>query len=560
MRRRHIEACRAGSLLSLFAAGLCAVASCAKARAVAGTTEPCVTWKDQIGPLFADRCQGCHSGAAPAGQYQTDSYAGVLGGGSDATPDAIAGDPTSRLLATLDPTTADEVHRAVSAVFQDVRTWVVTCGLSYAQSSVHPGGILNPASADFHGQLIKDQKYAFGVCQKCHGTDFAGGSSGVSCLTCHDKGPTDCSTCHGDIAASGSHARHLGKGGAVLGKTYGCNECHVVPSTYTDVGHIFLADGSVDPPPAEVTLGATAALTPPGSTRAAAPAYDATTQSCANVYCHGAVLGDTAATNNHPAWSAPGTGQADCGTCHGLPPNHKNGDQCSACHASVVDNDRKIIAPDRHIDGKVDFADTAAGCTGCHGGPAGPAPPRDLTGQTAPTALGVGAHQAHLTGSAHLRGPIACTECHRVPADVSSPDHFGGHGPGDVDIYPGAEVFPADPAVGALASADGATPRWDRASATCSGVYCHGGGNKLGADTVPTIDREPVWTATGGLACGGACHGLPPAFAPHLPTMARTDCASCHPRTVDPAGTIIVSGPPGGETSFHMNGVLDVSP
>ena len=118
------------------------------------------------------------------------------------------------------------------------------------------------------------------------------GTSGVSCVSCHAGGPTACATCHSAIAISGSHGRHLG--GGPLGKAYGCNECHIVPKVYTDVGHIFLADGSLDPPPAEVTLGATAALTPTGDTRSAPPSYDPATQSCSNIYCHGAILGAVA--------------------------------------------------------------------------------------------------------------------------------------------------------------------------------------------------------------------------------------------------------------------------
>jgi hypothetical protein len=42
--------------------------------------------------------------------------------------------------------------------------------------------------------------------------------------------------------------------------------------------------------------------------------------------------------------------------------------------------------------------------------------------------------------------------------------------------------------------------------------------------------------------------------------MSRTDCASCHPRTVNPSGDIIVAGPVGAESSAHMNGVVDVAP
>ena len=539
---------------------LALVASCAKARPDVIGTRRCVSWKEEIGPLFAARCQSCHAGATPAGDYQTSSYAGVLGGGSDAVPNATAGDPGSRLLSVLDPATIDDAHRGLDDLFPTVQRWVVDCDLSFLRSSIHPGGIMDPASHEFHGQLIREQKYAFGVCQKCHGVDFAGGTSGVSCLSCHADGPTGCTTCHGDIATKGSHARHLG--GGPLRKAYGCAECHVVPAVYTDVGHIFRADGTLDPPPAEVTLGAMAALAP-GAIARPAPSFDPATQSCSNVYCHSPVLGDGAASNMHPAWNQPGTGAADCGTCHGLPPQHTVAGNCAACHPSVVGRDRTIIAPDKHIDGMVQLADPSAGCAGCHGGVAGPAPPPDLTGATSPQSVGVGAHQAHLTASAHLRGPVPCAECHQVPSEVASPGHFSGHGAGG-DPTDSAEVFPPDPATGApiaglLASAGGAVPRWDHATATCGSVYCHGGGTALADDTTPGVDRAPRWTATGGLGCGTSCHGLPPAFSPHMPTMTRTDCASCHPGTVDPAGTVIISGARGVETSAHMNGRLDVA-
>ncbi|HXI60292.1 MAG TPA: CxxxxCH/CxxCH domain-containing protein [Polyangia bacterium] len=533
-------------------------ASCAKARPDVVGAPRCVNWKEDIAPLFRDRCSSCHSGPAAAAGYDTGSYAGVMGGGSDAVANATAGDASSRLLSTLDPASADRVHQAVSDVSTTVRTWVVDCNLSFVQSSIHGGGILDPASPDFHGKVLRDQKYDFQVCQKCHGDDFSGGTSRVACLSCHKEGPTACATCHGSLAQRGTHAAHLG--GGKLGKTFACAECHVVPSVYTDVGHIFLADGSLDPAPAEVKLGATAALTLAGAanTRVAAPSFDAVTQSCSNIYCHGATLGDSAAGNTEPRWNSPGTGQGDCGSCHGLPPNHSGTMSCVSCHPSVVDKDRKVISSDKHINGRVDFGDPAAGCSGCHGTMFNAAPPPAPGGETATSVLGVGAHQAHVRATAHLRGPIACNDCHRVPAEVSSPGHITGHAAGAVDTE-GAEVFPPDPTVGVLASSDGAAPGWDRQTATCSNVYCHGGGVKLGSDATPDVARAPVWTAAAGsLTCGTSCHGLPPTLAPHLPTMTRLDCGTCHTRTVDPAGQVIVSGPPGAETSAHINGVVDV--
>lgn len=554
---RRLPSPASGTLLIalLFAA---LASACAKARPAATGARACTSWKEDVGPVFKDRCAACHGGTMPAAGYDLTSYNGALGGGSDAVPDAVAGDDGSKLLQTLDPASADATHAGFADLFPTVKQWVVTCDLSFSRATtaaVHAAGILNPASPDFHGQLLRDKKYDFAYCGKCHGADFSGGTSQVSCLSCHQEGPTACSTCHGDIASKGSHARHLGAG--PLGKTFGCAECHKTPTVYTDVGHIFLADGSLDPPPAEVTLGATAALTLAGATRAAPPSYDATTGTCSNIYCHGGAFADTAATNTQPNWKSPGQDQAQCGTCHGLPPNHANNQTCVMCHPAVVDRDQKIIATALHINGKVDLAPPERGCAGCHGSQLSPAPPPDLSGQSSPTALGVGAHRAHLTAANHLGAPVACSECHRVPTDVGSPGHIGGHAPGD-DIYP-AEVFPADPTVAVRASSDGAAPAFDRTTATCAGVYCHGGGTKLSGDATADLDRAPVWTSTAGLTCGSSCHGAPPTLAPHLPTMTRLDCAVCHPRTVDAAGNIIISGAPGAETSFHINGAVDVA-
>jgi predicted CxxxxCH...CXXCH cytochrome family protein len=543
---------------------LLATASCAKARPDVIGTPRCVSWDGEIASVFAERCAACHTGTTAAASYDTSTYLGVLGNGTEAMPNAAAGDSGSHLLAVLDPATADEVHQPVSDVFPAVRRWVVDCQVALAQSSIHRAGILDPTSSDFHGQLIRDQKYDFPLCQKCHGDDFSGGTSKVSCLTCHTQGPTACATCHRDLPTKASHPFHLGGGPTRRG--FACSTCHVVPKAYTDVGHIFLADGTLDPPPVEVTFDATAALTPPGNVRVAPPSYDPATQACSNVYCHGATLADAAATLTNPVWNAPGTGQANCGTCHGVPPDHGNTSApastmaCVACHPSVVDKDRNIVGFDKHVNGRIDFGDPVAECGACHGGKANPAPPPDLTGNTTRSAVGVGAHQAHLSGAARLRGPVACTECHRVPAAVFAPGHFTGHAAdGEIDTTVGAEVFPSDPTVGVLASAGGATPRFDPATATCSGVYCHGGGLVLGGDTKAGVDRAPIWTAPGPLVCGVACHGLPPVRSPHLATMTLLDCATCHAGTVDAAGAVIVSGAPGAETSAHLNGVINVT-
>jgi predicted CxxxxCH...CXXCH cytochrome family protein len=211
---------------------------------------------------------------------------------------------------------------------------------------------------------------------------------------------------------------------------------------------------------------------------------------CANIYCHGDALGAAGGTATRPAWDEPALG--GCNGCHGTPPPSHAQARCATCHPQD--------AP--HIDGVIQVGRTA-GCDGCHGGSGDPAPPYDLDGNEFTTALGVGAHQAHLAGASQLRAPLACGECHAVPATVDAAGH--------IDSALPAEVLPG---VG-----------WNRITGTC-GTWCHG-------------SAAPVWTQEGGAACG-SCHAVPPATAVHA-GVTTVQCANCHP------------------SAAHMDGDVDVN-
>jgi len=493
------------------------VASCGRNRDGDGA-EALPTWDDPVAGIVAARCGDCHGGDAPAGGYDLGSYLGALGGGSDAVANAIAGDPSSRLLTAL----GDDTHRGVAGVRPLLTTWVVDARLAYRESAIHAPGLLNPAAPDFHGRLLRDRDWDFALCQRCHGDDFAGGASGASCLDCHRDGPTACSTCHRDGPTSGAHAAHRQSPG--LDRAVDCGECHRVPRRWDAPGHIVGGDGRADPPPAEVELGPLAArdLSPPR--RSAPPVYDPATGTCRNVYCHGGVLGDPAAAHAAPVWTG-GAGQAACGGCHGAPPASHASAACARCHPGAA----------AHLDGALDVGDGSGPCSGCHGDASSPAPPRALDGATLPSALAVGAHRSHLEAPSRLRPPIACDECHVVPAEVDAPGHI------DSDLP--AEVFPAG--AGVLARAGGASPAWDRDAGVCRNVYCHG-------------DGAPRWTAVGrGEAACGRCHGLPPADGRHDPELGIADCTTCH-SSVDDHGNILFTGDPGHEASLHLDGHVDL--
>ncbi len=533
--------------LTILLSGSLATAACSTVRDTNGRRE-CASWQEEIQGLFAERCSGCHAGDAPAGDYDTSSYQGVLGTGSDGISNLIAGEESSKILEVLQPENADSNHQLGDS-YEQVRDWVVACEASYFESATHEGGIMNPADDDFHGRLLESRDWDFAFCAGCHGDDFAGGKSKAACTTCHQEQPTSCDTCHGSgarFAPGGAHQTHLV--GAALGKQFDCDACHDMPTDWSQIDHIRRADGSADPRPAEIRFGALAGAELDPEERQGPPSWEPGTATCQNIYCHGAALGDTASRKVTPVWTEIGTGQADCGSCHGLPPADHASESCANCHAQVIDEGGAIINLALHLDGSLSLGDgSAEECASCHGKLGQPAPPRDLAGGSSTSRIGVGAHMSHLVSS-RLRGPIACAECHVVPENISSPGHI------DTD-YP-AEVF-AGLESSSLAFADGASAIFDRSSETCT-VYCHGGGTMLSADTA-ALNQVPIWTLPGGnQATCGNCHGLPPQDGSHVQGVGLGDCVNCHSSTVDSAGGIIVNSGPSGFTSNHIDGVVNV--
>ncbi len=376
-------------------------------------------------------------------------------------------------------------------------------------TSVTACGNCHPTASGI-GVIVDPSRHVDGVVDVEFGPD-------ATCASCHGTAPLapspppalDGSTDTADRGV-GAHATHLGGSGEAL--AVACEECHIVPTELLDAGHF---DSSL---PAEVTFPDDGLARGDGAT----PAYDADALSCSGAYCHGGTLGG--GTLTEPTWTTVDGTQTTCGTCHGLPPPppHPPLATCGDCHPTD--------APDVHVNGTVDLEfDDALACNACHGTDAAePAPPPAVDGSTATSVPGVGAHAAHLEAPV----PIPCADCHEAPASVSAPSHIDGEMPAEVP-------FPA----GSLARNDGAVPAYDAATATCSGVYCHGATLSGGTTTAP------AWTTVdGSQAACGTCHGTPPP-GPH-PLV--TECLMCHPTATGP-GVIV-------DPLLHVNGVIDCQP
>ncbi len=238
-----------------------------------------------------------------------------------------------------------------------------------AVASVHGVGFADPASSNFHSTYIQSKNYNIQQCQQCHGSNYAGGTSGKSCLTCHTKqgGPENCTLCHGSVNAAppkdlsgntnptvrgvGAHQKHLLSS---FGAAVACTECHNVPSRVTDPGHI------------TNSLHAAVRFDSTSNIFRSNAAYDAANITCTNTYCHGNFKGGN--QNRTMVWTDTSAAAVACGTCHGDATKATLAEKafpvsghpsigllkCYQCHGNVVDSTMAIINPSRHINGKID--------------------------------------------------------------------------------------------------------------------------------------------------------------------------------------------------------------
>jgi predicted CxxxxCH...CXXCH cytochrome family protein len=393
--------------------------------------------------------------------------------------------------------------------------------------------------------------------------------------------------------AVGAHQLHLNDN-AIRGAV-ACSECHVVP---TDPGH---ANGTVDI--AFGTLATTTAngtITPPppvwnGNSCSASychgnfefglvnqPVWTAARADACGT-CH--ALPPSPATTTHPALAATAT-RATCNVCH--PTTVKTDGTIDVPGGKHIDGVEQVLADAQHPAGwltqtSTDFhaykaeqninaclqchvasgtatvttvrcsdchgANWTTNCTMCHGGTDNTtgAPPKAIwawdnragnpTYNPAEYAIRTGAHTSHV--EATLSSPIACSECHVVPADAFSTGH--------IDAPTATLTF------GTLATHGGVNPVWNRAGPSCSASYCHG--NFTNGKTA----NAPVWTGTNQAACG-TCHNVPPTSGPNISNVPahtwhvvatagpQLACSACH------AGYTSTTV----NAAVHVNGTVDV--
>lgn len=246
----------------------------------------------------------------------------------------------------------------------------------------HPIGWAELNSADFHGKyILSNNEWNLKLCTGCHGEDYKGGGTGLSCYKCHSspQGPEECSLCHGSngkpnpprslngqsstaYIGVGAHSAHLdsNRWSAKLQ----CNDCHLPVNSFDDTNHIGATPNGI----ADITFGALS-RTSLGGNITPDPNWNRSETKCSNTYCHGTFKNGN--VNSTANWVS--SASVYCGTCHGDPqtgnPNPKpNGvyvqphgssftvNQCYLCHSAVINSSGLIVNKDKHVNGVVNFA------------------------------------------------------------------------------------------------------------------------------------------------------------------------------------------------------------
>lgn len=248
----------------------------------------------------------------------------------------------------------------------------------------HPDGWgSDTGSVNFHGKYIYDNNaWNLTQCKSCHGSDYKGGVTGTSCLTCHTSsgGPQNCRLCHGGTSGHANPPKALNHSNSVSTLGVGVHVYHLDSTKYSaDVEctecHLSLSPGGFNSPNhlgenpdgiAEINFGPLSMTTLKGGTPPV-PVWDRNTATCSNVYCHGDFDHGNNAT---PVWTDPNS--VVCGSCHGDPNTGNPTPQingvfeephfsfftaqtCYVCHGSVINPDGIIYDKQLHVNGEINY-------------------------------------------------------------------------------------------------------------------------------------------------------------------------------------------------------------
>lgn len=158
----------------------------------------------------------------------------------------------------------------------------------------HPAGFNIVSSAEFHGQYIKNsQGWDMVPCQSCHGEDYDREFQTTSCRSCHigPDGPEECNTCHGS-PTNDAPPRDLNKNISHTFLGVGAHQIHVAETQVARLLDCTRCHREVlsydDPNHIDDGIASVIFDTLGTDGGRLTPLWNRDTGSCSDVYCHGA--------------------------------------------------------------------------------------------------------------------------------------------------------------------------------------------------------------------------------------------------------------------------------
>jgi predicted CxxxxCH...CXXCH cytochrome family protein len=304
----------------------------------------------------------------------TYCHGSSLEGGTNNTPVWTTVDGSQVSCGSCHSIPPPEPHINISSCYYCHEESVTVADTINLSSSTHIDGTVQASDKSHPENWDEPAEHSYSFydnpldCKICHGNDYNGGISGISCDDCHtdetSSWRTLCTFCHGgsdnqtgappfgvheetetSLAVVGAHTKHVQESASHTG--WDCNVCHTKPSAFDDAGHIDGISG------AEVIFSSIAGDT---------AQYDRSNASCSAVYCHGNGINNSGAI----LWTSAAA--MNCDSCHAYYSNSGSlsgrheihikdeGYQCSECHKEVIDSADSIIDKSLHINRMPDIS------------------------------------------------------------------------------------------------------------------------------------------------------------------------------------------------------------
>jgi len=368
-------------------------------------------------------CDACHDPGTPALYNCLDCHFTEDGGrippGSPFVHGQITGHTTFGPLDTLNAVTAVCVrcHETNNSFGHMAQPFCHNCH-SPAPAGFHPAGWSNPDNHGASAKAAPGPSTGFGICQNCHGNNFAGSGNAPTCVnnaSCHGSGvasPHSPAPWRVAFGSPPTARRHTNTDNTVPGNPAACAWCH------RGSGTVVITPPT--PPPASPVPGC-----------------------FNNTLCHEDV--QTAPHPVRPYADHPADAQAQfntfCNNCHNmdLPRILVNAPYCIECHK-----------------GGSPF--TFTGCASCHGNPPAGAAPVDAVFPNI-----AGAHARH-NALDNVQG--VCNTCHNGGGTGTGLQHF-------YDNVGGASGI--DVAFLATYNAETGATTFNATTLACGNASCHGG-------------------------------------------------------------------------------------